>query len=146
MAIRDHVRHGKLQSSVDSLKTSLQTIGINADKREGCGSSYSEFGPNMKGCSIFLNSNQTVFDEQAANDFLNQYINAVKVTNLFRLESVVPKSVVDRENLPFGYVSYSEKGTNGMCTLGYTYAQAKNNINIGFTCNDTSWFTRMFGS
>ncbi|HET8709344.1 MAG TPA: hypothetical protein VFL85_03625 [Candidatus Saccharimonadales bacterium] len=138
MTIRDSRRHAQLNSSINTLQAKLKTNGIDATKTSGCGSAYSEFGPNMKACSISLHATRPTSTVAEANKFLNLYAMSLRATSRFNARQPVPESVVSRDGFTFGFATYYDKATKSVCGVDYDFDSSIKLTTIGISCNDKS--------
>lgn len=145
MAIRDHVRHSHLDTSINALQASLRADGITTDKSSGCGRPYVEFGIGAKGCTISLTAKMHTATSSEANTFLATYAKSLMALQQFTVNQPLPSSVTDVNGLSFGFASYYHKPTDTICGIDYRFEQTDKQTTIGFSCDDRSWFTRTFG-
>ncbi len=136
--------HHQLDSSIDELQASLKRSGIQSNQSRGCGSAYTEFGPNAKVCGIALSSEITANTANSAYEALTKYASVVDGTDLFNSKSNLPKAIVDKDNLPFGYLYYRENKTQKVCSVDYNYQSDKALIHLGFSCDYNTWFSDNF--
>lgn len=143
IAIREDNQHRQLEHSVDSLANSLREHGFSGvTKSSGCGRPYVELGRAGKSCSIALSVRIESADAQSAYQSLRKYTNAIAATYKFTPKSTIPSSIVDADNLTFGYITYRENDTDKVCTVDYDYNAKSKSVEIGLSCDDNSWFTR----
>lgn len=145
MSIRHQYHHHQLDNSINALQISLKQQGINTTKTSGCGRPYSEVGLGYKSCSIALTVSGVVTDEMQSNEAMKRYATALGQAKQFVSTSPLPHGLPDVKNgIDFGSAYYYQKATGANCAAHYTYSKSEQNIQIDFSCNDTSWFTRTF--
>lgn len=136
--------HRQLDSSIYKLQASLGNNGVQSVQNRGCGLAYTEFGPNKKVCGIALSSNIPAKSPNSAYDLLKKYGIIVNNTGRFSSEGSLPKAIVDKDGLTFGYVYYKESETHKVCSIDYDFEIDKSLVRLGFSCDYNTWFSDNF--
>jgi hypothetical protein len=146
VAIRDHHRHTQLEAGIDALGVALLTEGIRTQKTSGCGRPSTEFLQGSKQCSVSLEASVEASTVDAANQTLSIYKSSIDDSEKFNVVDPLPRTIINADKLLFGFGNFTEKQSGQLCTARFDFEQQSAAMRLSFSCDDTSWFTRMFGN